>query len=70
MSKVEARDEVRCINCGSAEHLVVVPHRNDLNNIVGLIYVCPECFGKIEGGRVLVRLLPAGSGENTAKERI
>jgi hypothetical protein len=42
-------NQVRCHQCGNENQLVMVAHRDKFGGVVGWIFVCQECFPKIEG---------------------
>ena len=52
---------VYCINCGSHQHLRMMPHRNVEAKMVGWIFVCPDCESYI-ADKILQLIRPSTGG--------
>ena len=55
--KTELEQYMACYNCGSRIGLVLMPHRNINNDIVGWLFACKSCWKLLAGRDAKVELV-------------
>lgn len=50
----EGKYVVRCIRCESTESLVMIPHKNLEDSLVGWLFSCQKCAPHLYGAEVTV----------------
>ena len=55
-----------CINCGAVDGLLLFPHRNEQNKMVGMVYACEKCAPVVRD-RKLILLDSWGPGKSEEK---